>query len=102
MFFTLTFDFTEEVVAESLAATFPDFIAVIGGNIGLFTGFSLFSLAALLGRGLSMIQQKMRSWRCGRLGCETSEEMKKRTAESNPSVIMVNEQKGGEMKVLEA
>ena len=43
MFFTLSFDFTEEVVAESLAATFPDFIAVIGGNIGLFTGFSLFS-----------------------------------------------------------
>ena len=102
VFSTLTFDYTEEVVAESLATTFPDFIAVIGGNIGLFTGFSLFTLAEVLGRVLHVVQQKTRRWRCARLGCETSGEMKKRSTEISPSVATVRSQKRSDMKVLDA
>ena len=97
----LTFDFTEELLEESLAITLPDLIAGVGGNIGLFTGFSLFTLVELFGTFLRRVPDKMRGWSCGRAENETPKETKKRMNEVNPNVNIAKTQEGDGMEMLD-
>ena len=86
VFLMLTFDFTEEVLVESLTITLPDLIAGIGGNVGLFTGFSLLTLVEVFRRFLRMVRDKMRGWRGARAKNETSTGTKKGRSEVSPRV----------------
>ena len=97
----LTFDFTEEVIVESLAITLPDLIAGIGGNVGLFTGFSLLTLVELFARFLRLVLDKMRGWRRRRAENETSMETKKRGSQVSPRVPMKQTLKGNEIEFLD-
>ena len=83
---TLSFDFIEDVLTEALATTLPDLFAAIGGNIGLFTGFSLFTVVAFLEKILHTVQEKTRGLRCPRIGFKKSEEGKIKPTITNPRV----------------
>ena len=101
VFLLLTFDFTEEVLVESLTITLPDLIAGIGGNVGLFTGFSLLTLVEVFRRFLRMVRDKMRGWRGARAENETSTGTKKGRSEVSPRVPIKQAMKGNGIEVLD-
>ena len=60
VFLKLTFDFTEEVILESLGTTLNDFLSSMASFIGLFTGFSLFTFAVWIESSLRTLRGKLR------------------------------------------
>ena len=60
VFLKLTFDYTEEVILESLGTTLNDFLSSMASFIGLFTGFSLFTFAVWIESSLRTLRSKLR------------------------------------------
>ena len=65
-FLSLTFDFTEEVVSETLTILLTDLLASIGGFMGLFAGVSLYTGAEYIECFVGNINEQMKKWKKGR------------------------------------
>ena len=65
-FFSLTFDFTEEIVRETTAISLGDLLASIGGFMGLFTGVSLYTIAEYIEGSVVSIYEGMKTWKKGK------------------------------------
>ena len=62
-FFSLTFDFTQEIVLETSAILLADLLASIGGIMGLLTGLSLYTFAIYLEETLVRLYGRVKVWR---------------------------------------
>ena len=69
----MTFDFTEELIQESLAISLADVLANSGGFIGLFTGFSLYTFVGYAEKSLENIYERMKIWKPERKGRKTTD-----------------------------
>ena len=61
--FSLTFDFTEEIVLETLVVSLTDLLANIGGFMGLFTGVSLYTFAEYAQGSLGKLYENIKLWK---------------------------------------
>ena len=66
VFFTVTFDFTEEVVEETLVIGLADLLASIGGLMGLITGTSLLTIAEYVEGSVESFYEKVKMWKRAR------------------------------------
>ena len=62
VFFSLAFDFTEEIVQEWSAVLLADLLASIGGFIGLFTGVSLYTFVMYADEFIETLGARMKMW----------------------------------------
>ena len=66
VYVSLTFDFAEEIVQETLVISLADLLASIGGFMGLFTGVSLYTFADYAEEFMGKLYKTVQTWKSGR------------------------------------